>query len=80
MILKKYPDVQNLMHRSSNISYYLTIFIVLTQLTLAYLLKVLKVLMQDLPWIPFLLITYVIGGTLAHMSHVLVHDFVHFAG
>lgn len=31
-------------------------------------------------WTPFLLITYIVGGTLGHMSHVLVHDFVHFAG
>jgi sphingolipid delta-4 desaturase len=28
----------------------------------------------------FLLLTYIVGGTIAHTSHVLIHDYTHFIG
>jgi len=28
----------------------------------------------------FLAVTYIFGGAIAHASHILIHDFTHFAG
>lgn len=36
--------------------------------------------MQDASWPVFLMASYLIGGTLCHTLHVLLHDLTHFAG
>ena len=61
------------MKGDSSITYILTVVFVVAQLGMAYALR-------NTSWPVFLIVTYVVGGTIAHASHVLIHDLTHFAG
>jgi len=61
------------MKPTSYISYYLAIIVVFAQVFVAYMVR-------DVHWLIWLLVMYIVGGTLSHTCHVLVHDFTHYAG
>ena len=80
MILEAHPEVKTLMVSSSYISYYLAIIVVATQITIAYLVRVIIFVTQDAHWLIWFATLYIVGGTLSHTCHVLIHDFTHYVG
>jgi sphingolipid delta-4 desaturase len=46
----------------------------------AYLVKVILFFMKDSSWFVIFITVYILGGTLNHTLHVLIHDFTHWAG
>lgn len=73
MILEAHPEVKALMVSKSYISYYLALIVVTAQVAIAYLVR-------DAHWAIWFATLYVVGGTLSHTCHVLIHDFTHYVG
>ena len=68
-ILAAHPEVKNLFGINPRLKYW-TFFLVIMQLTIA-------LFVHQLSWIPFLLVTYVVGATIAAASFLAVHEITH---
>ncbi|MEE9373866.1 MAG: fatty acid desaturase [Saprospiraceae bacterium] len=68
-ILKKHPEIKNLMGRNPNTIYYI-IGIVVLQLSIAYLIR-------DQAWWVMLITAYCIGAFANHALFVLIHECTH---
>jgi sphingolipid delta-4 desaturase len=49
-------------------------------LGICYLVKVKINMIKDASWPVYLLTAYIVGGTINHSLHVLIHDLTHWAG
>jgi sphingolipid 4-desaturase/C4-monooxygenase len=68
-ILKAHPEVSELFGINPNMRYW-TIIWVTVQMTVA-------TMSYQLGWIPFLLVTYFVGGTIIHAMFLAVHEITH---
>lgn len=68
-ILNKYPQIKELFGPDSSTKYLITSFVVL-QLLACYLVK-------DASWPVFLLVAYIVGGTLNHSCTTAIHETTH---
>lgn len=67
--MKKYPEVTKLFGIDHNLKY-VTVALVAVQLTIAYFIG-------QLHWLPFLLVTYFVGATIAHALFLAIHEITH---
>ncbi|MEM9824135.1 MAG: fatty acid desaturase [Bacteroidota bacterium] len=65
-ILAKYPEVKKLFGVNPRLKY-VTAFLVITQLVVAYFA-------HQMSWLPFLLVTYVVGATIASALFLAIHE------
>ena len=68
-IMKAHPDVKTLFGINKNLKYWTT-FMVVVQLTIG-------LYAHQLSWIPFLLVTYIIGATIAGAMFLAIHEITH---
>ena len=68
-ILQKHPEVTKLFGVNPNLKYW-TVGLVLVQLTIALLIG-------QLHWFPFLLVTYIVGATIAQALFLAIHEITH---
>lgn len=69
-ILKEHPEVKKLFGADPKLKY-VTVGLVLVQLTIALFI-------HHLSWLPFLLVTYIIGSTIASALFLAVHEITHY--
>jgi sphingolipid delta-4 desaturase len=68
-IMAAHPEVKSLFGVDPNLKYW-TIFMVVTQLTIGLFIG-------QLSWIPFLLVTYFVGATIAAALFLAIHEITH---
>jgi sphingolipid delta-4 desaturase len=68
-ILQKHPEVTKLFGIDSNLKYW-TVGIVIVQMTIAFYA-------HQLHWVPFLLISYFVGATIAQALFLAIHEITH---
>ena len=68
-ILEKHPEVVKLFGVNPNLKYW-TVALVVIQLTIALFI-------QQLHWLPFILVTYFVGATIAHALFLAIHEITH---
>ena len=68
-ILKKYPEVKKLFGINPRLKY-TTVGLVAIQLTVALFI-------HHLSWLPFLLVTYLVGATITHALFLAIHEITH---
>ncbi|MDA8692953.1 fatty acid desaturase [Saprospiraceae bacterium] len=68
-IIKKYPQIKNLMGRNPNTFYY-ALFVVVIQLGIAYIMK-------DQSWWMIMIAAFCFGAFANHALFVLIHEFTH---
>jgi sphingolipid delta-4 desaturase len=71
-ILKKYPQVNKLMGPEPRTKY-IVVVLVLAQVALS-------IAMRNASWPVYLLVTYVVGGTLTHALFLAIHELAHNLG
>jgi sphingolipid delta-4 desaturase len=68
-IIQKHPEVTKLFGINPRLKYW-TVALVVAQLTIAYFAV-------NLHWLPFLLVTYLAGATIAHALFLAIHEITH---
>ncbi len=68
-ILAKYPNVTKLFGVNPRLKY-ITVLLVCTQMTVA-------LFVGQLSWFPFLLVTYIVGATIAQALFLAIHEITH---
>lgn len=69
-ILKAHPEVKELIGSDPKLKY-ITVALVITQLTIALTI-------HHLSWLPFLLVTYIVGATIASALFLAIHEITHY--
>ena len=68
-IMAAHPEVKSLFGTDPKLKY-VTVLLVVTQLTIAYFIG-------QLSWLPFLLITYLVGATIGQALFLAIHEITH---